>query len=312
MIYFFLIIGFVLLLKGADFFIDGSSSLAKYLRVPPLFIGLTIVSIGTSLPEIVVSLIASLNNSNEIAISNAIGSNIFNLLVVLGSSALVKTLIIKKEILVRDFIVLLSSTLVLLVFVCDKLLVKSHYNYISRNEGLIFLLGFLIYAYILLLNNHNKKNVVREDYNLKLEDILYFVIGLSSVIIGGSIVIRFSKIIAYKYNISETIIGLTIISIGTSLPELITSLIAAKKRKNDIAIGNIIGSNIFNILIVIGLSSTVSNIYINKNAIVDIFISLVITMLCFILLLKNQKINHKHGLLMLIIYIIFLIIVVNR
>ena len=309
--YIFLVIGFVLLVKGADFFVEGSSNLARYLKVPPLFIGLTVVSIGTSMPEIVVSLVASINNSNEIAISNSLGSNIFNLLVVLGSCSVIKTLTTKKEI-IRDFIILIISTLVLLIFVSDSLVLNTSNNSISKSEGLLLLLGFLLYMYILFKSNKKSKYLIKENYNLKLEDILTLVLGLSSVIIGGEIVIRFSKIVARTFNISETIIGLTIISIGTSLPELITSLIAAKKEKTDIAIGNVIGSNIFNILIVLGISSTVNNIYVNKNAIIDIFISLIMTILCFIIIINNKKIERKHGVLMLIIYILFLIFVVHR
>ena len=312
MSYIFLSVGFILLVKGADFFVDGSSSLAKYLKVPPLFIGITIVSIGTSMPEIIVSLIASLKGSNEIAISNAIGSNIFNLLVVLGSCSLLKPLITKKEIITRDFIVLLVSTFILLVFAYDIVFTNSNINFISRSEGLLFILGFFLYTYTLLLNNRSNRYVIKEDYKLTLEDILCLLLGLSSVIIGGEIVIRFSKIIALNFNISETIVGLTIISVGTSLPELITSLIAVKKGKNDIAIGNVIGSNIFNILIVIGLSSVVNNIYLNNIAILDIFISLILTILCFGVILKNRKLDKKYGLIMLISYILFLIFVVNR
>lgn len=309
--YIFLVIGFVLLVKGADFFVEGSSNLALYLKVPPLFIGLTVVSIGTSMPEIVVSLVASINNSNEIAISNSLGSNIFNILVVLGSCSIIKTLTTKKEI-IRDFIILIISTLFLLVFSIDNLLSNTSSNLISKTEGLILLLGFLLYMYILFKSNKKNNHLINENYSLKLEDILTLILGFSSVIIGGEIVVKFSRIIARSYNISETIIGLTIISIGTSLPELITSLIAAKKGKNDIAIGNVIGSNIFNILIVLGLSSTVNNIYVNKTGIIDIFISLVITLVCFKAIIKKKKITRKNGVFMLIIYILFLIFVVYR
>ena len=311
MSYILLIVGFVLLVKGADYFVIGSSNLAKYLRISTLVIGLTVVSLGTSAPEVVVSLVASIRESNDIAVSNVIGSNMFNLLMVLGVSAIVRPLKTKKQILTRDFIVSIIVTIILLVFVSDKVL-NSSTNIISKGEGLTLLVAFGLYIYIMIMTAKKEKYLIREYHNLTVVDILMLLSGLLAVILGGELVVRSAREIALSWGVSETLVGLTIVSIGTSLPEFVTSLVAAKKGEVDIAIGNVIGSNIYNILLVIGLSSSVSSIPVNNLGIIDIFILIITSIICYVLIRKDNKINRKKGIMMVFMYIAFLIYIINR
>lgn len=312
MSYILIIIGFILLVKGADYFVEGSSNLAKSLRIPTLIIGLTIVALGTSAPEVIISSIASLRNSNDISISNIIGSNMFNLLVVLGASSIYNQLKIKKQILTRDFIISIATTIVMLIFMCDISFNNSNYNIISSSEGLVLLLGFIIYLYIMILFTKKDAYIIKEYHVLDKVDILMLLSGLLAVVLGGELVVRSARLIAINLGVSETLIGLTIISIGTSLPELITSLIAAKKGKIDIAIGNVLGSNIYNILLVLGISSFISPIPINSYAVIDCIILLSVSVLLFILSVFKRKIDSKAGIFMLTNYLLFMIYIMYR
>ena len=311
MYYVLLVVGFILLIKGADYFVEGSSNLAKYLKVPSFIIGLTIVSVGTSAPETVVSTIASIKNANDMAISNVIGSNMFNLLIVLGMTSLIKPLTFNKELKTRDFVVMIISSIILLIFMCDKYLNLFSLNVITRGESLILLLIFSMYIYVILLYSKNKRYKRHQDYKLKTVDILMLFSGVLAIILGGELVVRSAKIIAISWGISEILVGLTIVSIGTSLPELVTSVVAAIKKETSIAIGNAIGSNIYNTLFVIGISGLVSEIFVKKEAIIDMSISILIYIFIFALILKTSKIRRKTGIIMLISYFLFILFVVN-
>lgn len=312
MTYILLIIGFILLIKGADYFVEGSSNLAKALKIPTLIIGLTVVAFGTSAPEAVVSIVASTKGSNEIALSNIIGSNIFNLLAVLGISAIVKGLKASRQIITKDFLFSILATLVLIAMMFDKFLSGDKLNIITRGEGLVLLSILVLYVYSLILTASKEKKLIKEKHKLTPKDILMLVLGILAVILGGELVVKSSQQIALNLGISETLVGLTIVSIGTSLPELVTSIVAAKKGETDIALGNVIGSNIFNILFVLGISSTLSPILVNSQSLIDVLILLGITIICYIFTIYNQRIGRTKGIIMTLTYLIFMIYIIMR
>lgn len=312
MTYILLIIGFILLIKGADYFVEGSSNLAKALKIPTLIIGLTVVAFGTSAPETVVSIVASTKGSNEIALSNIIGSNIFNLLAVLGISAIVKGLKASRQIITKDFLFSILATLMLIAMMFDKFLSGDKLNIITRGEGLVLLSILVLYVYSLILTASKEKKLIKEKHKLTPKDILMLVLGLLAVILGGELVVKTSQQIALNLGISETLVGLTIVSIGTSLPELVTSIVAAKKGETDIALGNVIGSNIFNILFVLGISSTLSPILVNSQSLIDVLILLGITIICYIFTIYNQRIGRTKGIIMTLTYLIFMIYIIMR
>lgn len=312
MVYIFLIIGFILLVKGADYFVEGSSNLAKALKIPTLIIGLTIVAFGTSAPEAVVSLVASLKGSNEIAVSNVIGSNIFNLLGVLGISAIIAGLKANRQVITKDFLFSIIATIVLMFLMFDNFLNGSGKNIITRGEGLVLLSILAIYIYSLLLTAKKEKRLTREKHKLTTKDILMLVFGLIAVVLGGETVVKSAQTIAINWGISETLVGLTIVSLGTSLPELVTSVMAVKKGETDIAIGNVIGSNIFNILFVIGLSSSVASLPVNYQSLIDIIILLGVSIMCYIFTCFKSRIGNKKGFIMVMTYIAFMVYIIIR
>lgn len=268
-----LLVGFVLLIKGADFFVDGSSSVAKLMGVPSFVIGLTIVAMGTSAPEAAVSVSAGLQGSNELAISNVVGSNIFNLLMVAGTCAVIKPYKIEKLMLKRDFPINVIISVILLGF----MVVGSVLGYIN---GILLLLGIISYVLWVVLSAVKNKEQNLEDDIKKLSplmSIIFIIGGLAAIIGGGQLVVRNATAIAYAFGWSETFVGLTIVAIGTSLPELVTSIVAARKGESGLALGNVIGSNIFNILFILGLSSVVRPIAVDPDAIINVCIMIGVT-----------------------------------
>ena len=288
------IIGFVLLVKGADFFVEGSGSVAKKFNVPVFIIGMTIVAMGTSAPECAVSISASLHGSNGMAISNVIGSNIFNLLVVCGVCALFQPLEIKKETLKREFP---FSVLVAVIIGIMGLIGMK----VGHVEGIILVVLFAIFLYgmVRIARNTRKAGELVEEEEIKdlpLWKCLVFIGGgLVAIVIGGQVVVNCSETIARGFGLSETLIGLTICSIGTSLPELVTSVVAAKKNQAGMALGNVIGSNIFNILLVGGLASAISPIAMNMNNLIDIVILVIVSVYIMALVWKKQLLTRAGG-----------------
>lgn len=264
MMYVWLILGFVLLIKGADLFVDGSSSVARIFKVPAVIIGLTIVAMGTSAPETAVSISAAVRGQNEIALSNVIGSNIFNLLVVVGICAAIKPVVPAKEIIRRDLPISLLCAVLLLVASLNLAL--------GRIEGIVLLLGFVIYIGYLVYTARKKPAADTEE-NVKkmspLKSALFILIGIAGIVLGGQLVVNSASDIAASFGLSQTLIGLTIVAVGTSLPELVTSIVASRKGENGLALGNAIGSNIFNILLVMGLSTVISPIGVNMQSVWD-------------------------------------------
>ena len=321
--YLMLIIGFFLLIKGADFFVDGSSSIAKILKVPTIIIGLTVVAFGTSLPEASVSITAAISGQNELAVSNVIGSNIFNLLVVLGASALVCPIKVKLSLLKREFPFSIIITAVLLLVITGfdiKAIIEGNGSYVlSRVEGIILLIlfiGFLVAAVLDAL--HSRKNAestdVSEDYEIlsPLKSVIYIAGGIAAIALGGDFVVDSASDIAASFGMSQTFIGLTIVALGTSLPELVTSCVAAKKGENDLALGNVVGSNIFNILLILGMSATICPITLTGLAIQDTVILIVASLLVYICALSKKGLSKLEGSMFLLFYIGFFAYILVR
>lgn len=313
--YIFLVIGIVLLIKCADIFVDGSSNIAKFLGVPSLVIGLTIVAFGTSAPEAAVSITAALSGQNDISIGNVVGSNICNLLLVLGLSALFNPLKAKKDIIFRDYLFSLLSYIVLLFLVVDSFIENKGTSYITFSEGLILLSFLVVYLYSLLissLKNKKEKQIKEKRTKFEFKNIIYIIVGLIGIILGGNLVVEGATKIAKSLNITENLIALTIVAIGTSLPELVTSIVAAKKKETDIAIGNVLGSNVFNIFFIVGTSSTLRPLSLNIESLIDIIIMTIVGIIVYIFILKDKKITRKSGILMLLMYLAYTFYIILR
>ena len=300
-----LILGFVLLIKGADFFVDGASGIAQNLKIPKIIIGLTIVAFGTSAPELAVSIKANLSGSSDIVLGNVVGSNIMNILLILGVSSLfssmrVKDSTVKKEI---PFTILFSIMLMVLAF--DNMFDNSITNVITRTDGIVILLFFAIFIYYLVTvmkKDRNKETDEKPKFNM-LYSILFTILGLVGIVVGSNFVVDNAVEIARILHISEKMISLTIVAFGTSLPELVTSVQAARKGENDIAIGNIIGSNIFNIGVVIGIpAALIGNITVGNFNYLDMATMIVTAVLLFILTFRKRKLDKASGIMMLMIF----------
>lgn len=305
------IIGFVLLVKGADFFVEGSGSVAKKFNVPVFIIGMTIVAMGTSAPECAVSISASLRGINGMAISNVIGSNIFNLLVVCGVCALFQPLVIKKATLKKEFpfSILMAVILGIMGFIGMT---------VGHVDGIILVVIFAFFLYWMVMSAKKSMQAGEDIEAEEIKDLpmwkcLVFIGGgLVAIVIGGQIVVNSAETIARGFGLSETLIGLTVCSIGTSLPELVTSVVAAKKNQAGMALGNVIGSNIFNILLVGGLASAISPIAVNMNNIIDIVLLIIISLYIMILVWKKQLLTRAGGVSMLVIYAAYMVYICAR
>lgn len=317
-----LLVGFVGLIKGADLFVDGSSGLARLFHVPGLIIGLTIVALGTSAPELAVSVSAALEGANEIALSNVVGSNIFNLLVVLGCCALLYPVPVDDPVMKRDFPVSIGAALFVLittgmVSVTDgrffTLKMTDNVGTVTRAAGFILVLAFLIYIIILIMDAGKNPSPDTDEAVMPLWKCFIFIgAGAAMIIIGGKAVVYSAKGIAVSFGMSETLIGLTIVAVGTSLPELVTSVVAARKHETGLAIGNVIGSNIFNIMFILGLSSLIHPVAVNAASVYDLAILLAVSLVTWFFCITKKTINQMEGLCMLLLYIGVLIFAVIR
>ncbi len=300
-----LVLGFLLLVKGADYFVDGASAIARKLRIPAFVIGLTIVAFGTSAPELAVSLTAALKGSNDIAIGNVVGSNIFNTLVVLGASAAITPIAVEKGIIKRDYPLSIFAAILLGVLSLDMLLFKAPEMTISRIDGGILLLAFAFFMYMTVRAGIKGRADADEfaDANMPVwKSILILVIGLAGIVIGGDLSVDGAKEIAGTF-LSEAVIGLTIVAFGTSLPELVTSVVAARKGENDIAVGNVIGSNIFNIFLILGVSATISPMNVSDTYLYDITVLVAVMVLSYIPIAKTKKVGRVMGIIMVLAYL---------
>ncbi len=308
-----LIVGFVVLIKGADFFVDGASAMADNFKVPKIFIGLTIVAFGTSAPELAVSIKSIISNNHDIVLGNVIGSNILNILLILGVSALFKPLIVKNNTIKKEIPIMLLITAVFAVLISDKLFNINHVNAFTRSDGVVLLLFFFVFIYYLIEITINNKNDLKEEIKkMSLPKAIFFtLLGIGMIIFGSEYVVNSASSIATTIGISKRMISLTIIALGTSLPELVTSVTATRKGECDLAIGNIVGSCIFNIGIVLALPVSIFGGIdkINFNNL-DIIVMLISVLFLFIFSLNDHKITKKEGIIFLLFFIAYYSIVI--
>ncbi len=302
-----LIIGFIILIKGADIFVDGASSLASNFKVPKILIGLTIVAFGTSAPELAVSIKSMLSNNGDIVLGNVIGSNIFNILLILGVAGMIYPLTVKKDTVKKELPMVLLITLAFSVLLSDNLFENTK-NIFTRSDGIIILLFFSIFLYYLIsiaLKDRGVKKVEEPKYNL-LKSIIFTSLGIGAIILGSNMVVEEAVVLANKVGISEKIIALTIIAFGTSLPELVTSVVASIKKETDLAIGNVIGSNIFNICVVIGIPALLfGDIEAISFTYIDLGVLLLSSLILWLFTFRDYRISKRESLILLVIFITY-------
>lgn len=316
--YVLLVVGFVLLIKGADFFVEGSSGIAKKLKVPSLIIGLTIVAMGTSLPECAVSVAASISGNNALAVSNVVGSNIFNLMVVCGFCAVITPLAVGKRTLKQEFpfSVLMAALLLVLGYIGMS---------VGRIDGVILLLFFALFMFWMVHSALKARTAgITTDASEEADEIerakpipvglclVYIVGGAAAIAFGGDMVVDSASAIAAAFGLSQNLIGLTIVAMGTSLPELVTSIVAARKNEVDMALGNVIGSNIFNILFVLGIAAAISPVAFIMENVIDIVILIAMSIMVLLFAWSRQKINRIEGAIMLLSYAGYMVYICMR
>lgn len=299
--------GFVLLIKGADFFVDGACAISEKLKIPAYIIGMTVVAFGTSLPEAAVSITASLSGSNEMAIGNVIGSNVFNTLVVLGMSALFSPILVKKSLLKRDFPFCIGITA--LVFVLLMTLGGNSGSIVlTRADGIILLAVFALFLTYSIISAKKEAKLAPPETEEKKADmpawkcILLVLAGAAGVIVGGQLTVTGAKSLALMAGLSEKVVALTVVAIGTSLPELVTSVVASHKNQNDIAVGNVIGSNIFNLLFILGISAIIAPIGTDINTVIDSCVLIGIMVVTYVFAVLNKKFDRIEGAIMVLMY----------
>ena len=319
MVYVLLILGFVLLIKGADYFVEGASDIAIKANISPLIIGLTIVAFGTSTPEAAVSITSALKGQNDIAIGNVVGSNIFNLLMVVGVAAIIKPLKVQTSIIAKDFPFAILSAIVILVLGNDLFFQGANQNIISMGDGIVLLILFGIYMYYLIELAITGRATEESEEDTKqsgeiniFKSIIISLLGLVGVVIGGQFVVDSATDIAITWGMSEKLVGLTIVAIGTSLPELVTSIVAAGKGKSDMALGNAIGSTIFNAFFILGMSSMIFPIPVNGAVFTDMAILILITIVTYLFAVTKKSINKIEGIILVLTYIAYTAFIIIR
>ena len=309
---FLLIIGFIILIKGADFFVDGSSSLAKNFKVSPMLIGLTIVAFGTSAPELAVSIQSIIKGSGDIVLGNVVGSNIINILLIIGVSSLFHSLVVKNNTVKKELPIILLFSTALIVLISDSIFNLGE-NAFTRQDGIILLLFFFFFLYYLVsMMRHGQNNETDEPikYN-KLQSLFFIILGLVGVVLGSNFVVESASAIAKFIGISERIIALTVVALGTSLPELVTSVSATRKGEYDIAIGNVVGSNIFNIGVVLALPAAIfGGIGSITYNILDLIALILSAFLLFVFSFKDRKINKIDGIILLLVFVVYYSIII--
>lgn len=300
-----LILGFVMLIKGADWFVDGAAGLAKKLKIPEIVIGLTVVAIGTSLPEASVSISSAVKGSADLAVGNVVGSNIINILIILGITSIICPLAVKKRTYFIEIPFLFVVTVIMYFLGKDGTL--------SRIDGIVFIVLFLIYLFYLLKSAKNNDEKPEETKDMPVWKLLLaLVVGMGIVILGSNITVDSASYIAKAAGVSERVIGLTIVALGTSLPELVTCIIAAKKNSADLAIGNIIGSNIFNILFVLGLTSVIIDVPYQSEFLLDTVFAILGVLGLFFGASKDYKLGKISGILFVLVYVVYFIVGILR
>lgn len=302
-----LVLGFVVLIKGADLFVDGASNVALNFKVSKMLIGLTIVAFGTSSPEFAVSVKGLLSNSGDIVLGNVIGSNILNILLILGVSAIIHPLVVKNNTVKKELPITLLITSLFAVLLSDNIFDKKLTNSFTRGDGIVLILFFLVFIYYLITLMRNKVEEEKDKEVMPLfKAIMFTLVGLISIIIGSNFVVDSASALAKAIGVSERIIGLTIIALGTSLPELVTSVTATKKGEYDIAIGNVVGSNIFNIGMVIGLPvALLGGIGTIVFSYVDLIVMIATALMLFIFSRNDYKISRREGICFLLVFVVY-------
>lgn len=304
-----LAVGFIFLIKGADWLVDGSSSVASNFKVSKLLIGLTIVAFGTGAPELAVSFSSLISGNTDILLGNVIGSNIINVLLLIGIAAVIHPIRVKKDTVSKELPLLLLISTALIVLVLDTTLTEAMANVFSRSDAIVCLLLFGIFLYYLISlarkNKKEAKKIEKPKYKLG-KSFLLILVGLAGVVTGSQLVVNSASFIATAMGISERIISLSIVALGTSLPELVTTITAAKKGESDLLVGNIVGSNIFNICIVLALPVAISGAITPENfKILDLAMLIGSTLLICVLARRDHKITRLEGVLMLTIFTIY-------
>lgn len=305
-----LLIGFVFLIKGADAFVDAASDISARLKIPSVIVGLTVVSFGTSAPELAVSTAAAISGNNGIAAGNVVGSNIFNLLVVGGVSAIVSKVPVSKSIVKKDYPFMLAVTLAMLCLLAD-----GGESRVSRGDGFVLLVFFAIFLTYTVQSALKARSRADENSSATMSGVkcaLCLVLGVGAVVLGGEMAVNSASALAKMLGMSDTLVGLTVVALGTSLPELVTSVVAAKKGENDIAMGNVVGSNIFNICFVLGLSSAVHPIAAGKDIIIDTALLAVFCLIVMLPIVKKREINKGWGVAMCVCYGLYLAYIIMR
>ena len=305
----FLIVGFIILIKGADIFVDGASAVAGNFKVPKMLIGLTIVAFGTSAPELAVSIKSLISGSGDMVLGNVIGSNILNILLILGLSAMFHSLAVKNNTVKKELPITLMITTAFAVLLSDNIFTKNLTNSFTRGDGIVLLLFFSVFMYYLISMSKNKTNIEEIDdtnYPSMKKAIFLTLLGLIGIVFGSNFVVESASFIAKTIGISERMISLTIVAIGTSLPELVTSVTATRKGEYDIAIGNVVGSNIFNIGIVIGIPVAILGGISKINfSYIDIVVMILSALFLFFFAHNDHKISKKEGIFFLLAFILY-------
>ncbi len=315
-----LIIGLVILIFGADYLVKGAASLSKRLGIPTLVVGLTVVAFGTSAPELIVNVMSALNGTTDIAVGNIIGSNITNILLILGLAALFTTLSVEKSTAWKEIPFAFLGVIVVFLVTQDIFLTGATENVISRSDGLLILGFFAIFLYYIfeIATKKNRQDTPEDQDEIQVfsttKSILYTVLGLVGLFLGGKLLVENAVLIARFLGMSELLIGLTVVAIGTSLPELATTILAARNGQAGLAIGNVIGSNIFNIFWILGVTSIITPIPVNSNALFDIVGNGFATILLFLFMFvgERHKLEKRQGVLLIIVFVVYTAVIIMR
>lgn len=318
MIYILFVFGFFLLIKGADLLVDGAAQIAHKLKISSIVIGLTIVAFGTSAPELVVNLFASLQGNTDIAIGNVLGSNIANIFLILGISAIIYPIATKKNTVWKEIPLSLLAALLLAVMVNDVRIDEGVYAGLTRIDGLVFLAFFIIFIYytfgISKVTGNMDDEIVFDERQTMTRSLVYVLIGIMGLVLGGKWIVDGAVVMATGLGVSQSLIGLTIVAVGTSLPELATSVVAAYKKHTDIAIGNVVGSNIFNIFFILGISAIIRPLPFNVTFDVDVIMTIFASATLFFIMFigKKHTIQKWEGSIMVTFYVIYIIFLITK
>lgn len=311
--YLLLILGMVILIGGANIMVQGASSFAKMLQIPNLIIGLTVVAFGTSFPELMINIFASIDGQSDLAVGNVVGSNIINVFLVIGVAAIIKPMQIQNNTVRFELPFSLLAMILLFVAANDGLIDHKPISILDRSDGFIFLAFFAIFIYYTFVVTKGQNHHHSEGHDVvemsKMKSALFILIGMIGLFFGGELIVDSATTLADTWGLSESVIGILVVALGTSLPELATSVVASYKGNADMAIGNIVGSNIFNVFLVLGVSATINPIEFNPQINIDLLVAFMATLLLFIFVFtgKGRKVDRAEGIIFLLLYISYVV-----